>query len=132
VLYADDDLVVVNKPAGLPSHPLRAGEGPSAAGALVVAFPSARSPRPIPGKEGWSSDWIAAPLACWWPRAARGLARPAHALAAPDCEKTYLAEVVGCFPDVGAGEKDFVSPGARPGTLSVAVPIAALAVADRG
>jgi len=53
----------------------------------------------------------------------RGLARPAQRTRAPDCEKTYLAEVVGCFPDVGAGEKDFVSPGARPGTLSVAVPI---------
>ena len=39
VLYADDDLVVVDKPAGLPSHPLRAGEGPSLAGALVARFP---------------------------------------------------------------------------------------------
>lgn len=124
VLYADDDLVVVNKPAGLPSHPLRAGERPSAAGALVARFPecAVASPDPREGglvqrlDRGTTGVLVAARRRAVWP----GLR---SALAAPDCEKTYLAEVVGCFPDVGAGEKDFVSPGARPGTLSVAVPI---------
>jgi 23S rRNA pseudouridine1911/1915/1917 synthase len=124
VLYADDDLVVVNKPAGLPSHPLRAGEGPSAAGALVARFPecAVASPDPREGglaqrlDRGTTGVLVAARRRALWP----GLR---DALAAPDCEKTYVAEVVGRFPELGAGEKDFVSPGARPGTLSVAVPI---------
>ncbi|HJX66072.1 MAG TPA: RluA family pseudouridine synthase [Polyangia bacterium] len=124
VLFSDDDLVVVDKPAGLPSHPLRAGEGPSAAGALVARFPecAVASPDPREGglvqrlDRGTTGVLVAARRRAVWPSLR-------DALAAPDCEKTYLAEVVGRFPDLGAGEKDFVSPGARPGTLSVAVPI---------
>lgn len=124
VLYADDDLVVVDKPAGLPSHPLRAGEGPSTAGALVARFPecAVASPDPREGglvqrlDRGTTGVLVAARRRAVW----RGLR---DALAAPDCEKTYRAEVVGRFPDLGAGQKDFVSPGAQPGTLVVAVPI---------
>ena len=124
VLYADDDLVVVDKPAGLPSHPLRAGEGPSAAGALVARFPecAVASPDPREGglvqrlDRGTTGVLVAARRRAVWP----GLR---DALSAPDCEKTYRAEVVGRFPDLGAGQKDFVSRGARPGTLVVAVPI---------
>lgn len=124
VLYADDDLVVVDKPAGLPSHPLRADEGPSAAGALLARFPecAVASPDPREGglvqrlDRGTTGVLVAARrLAAW--QGLRG------ALAAPDCEKTYRAEVVGRFPELGAGQKDFVSPGAEPGTLVVAVPI---------
>jgi 23S rRNA pseudouridine1911/1915/1917 synthase len=124
VLYADDDLVVVNKPAGLPSHPLRAGEGPSAAGALVARFPECAKASPDPREgglvqrldRGTTGVLVAARSRAVWP----GLR---DALSAPDCEKTYLAEVVGRFPVVGAGEKDFVSPGTRSGSLLVAVPI---------
>ena len=124
VLYADDDLVIVDKPAGLPSHPLRAGEGASAAGALAARFPecAVASPNPREGglahrlDRGTTGVLVAARSRAVWP----GLR---DALAAPDCEKTYLAEVVGRFPDHGAGQRDFVSPGARPGTLVVAVPI---------
>jgi 23S rRNA pseudouridine1911/1915/1917 synthase len=124
VLYADDDLVVVDKPAGLPSHPLRAGQGPTAAGALVARFPECATASPDPREgglvqrldRGTTGVLVAARRRAVWP----GLR---HALAAPDCEKTYYAEVVGRFPDLGAGQKDFVSPGARPGTLVVAVPI---------
>jgi 23S rRNA pseudouridine1911/1915/1917 synthase len=39
LLYADEDIVAVSKPAGVASHPLRAGEGPTLAGALVARFP---------------------------------------------------------------------------------------------
>jgi len=124
VLYADDDLVVVDKPAGLPSHPLRAGEGASAVGALLARFPecAVASPDPREGglvqrlDRGTTGVLVAARRPAIWP----GLR---DALSAPDCEKTYFAEVVGRFPVVGAGEKDFVSPGARSGTLSIAVPI---------
>ncbi|MGA7740516.1 MAG: RluA family pseudouridine synthase [Polyangia bacterium] len=124
VLYADDDLVVVDKPADLPSHPLRAGEGPSLAGALVARFPecAAASPDPREGglvqrlDRGTTGVLVAARRLAVW----QGLR---DALAAPDCEKTYRAEVVGRFPELGAGQKDFVSPGVEPGTLLVAVPI---------
>ncbi len=124
VLYADDDLVVVDKPAGLASHPLRAGEGPSVAGALVAHFPECATASPDPREaglvqrldRGTTGVLVAARRRDVWP----GLH---NALAASDCEKTYRAEVVGRFPELGAGEKDFVSPGAGPGTLVVAVPI---------
>jgi 23S rRNA pseudouridine1911/1915/1917 synthase len=39
VLYADDDVVVVAKPAGMPSQPLRAGELGTAANGLAVLHP---------------------------------------------------------------------------------------------
>jgi 23S rRNA pseudouridine1911/1915/1917 synthase len=39
VLIEDPDFVVVGKPAGVPSHPLRAGEMGTAAGALVARYP---------------------------------------------------------------------------------------------
>jgi 23S rRNA pseudouridine1911/1915/1917 synthase len=39
VLYEDADVVAVNKPVGLPSHPLRAGERGTAANALVAHYP---------------------------------------------------------------------------------------------
>ena len=124
VLYVDDDLVVVDKPAGLPSHPLRADEGPSAAGALIARFPECAIASPDPREgglvqrldRGTAGVLVAARRHAIWPDLR-------HALAAPDCEKTYRAEVVGRFPDVGAGQKDFVSPGAQPGTVVVAVPI---------
>lgn len=39
LLHVDDHLVVVDKPAGVPSHPLRPEEVGTAAGALVARFP---------------------------------------------------------------------------------------------
>jgi 23S rRNA pseudouridine1911/1915/1917 synthase len=39
VLASDEDFVAVNKPPGVPSHPLRAGERGTLAGALVARFP---------------------------------------------------------------------------------------------
>ncbi len=40
VLYEDSDIVAVNKPAGIPCHPLRAGEEGTLANALVARFPA--------------------------------------------------------------------------------------------
>jgi 23S rRNA pseudouridine1911/1915/1917 synthase len=124
VLYSDNDLVAVNKPAGLPSHPLRAGEGASAAGALVARFPECAEASPDPREgglvhrldHGTSGVLVAARRREVW-----SVLRAA--LAAPGCEKTYRAEVIGHFPVVAAGEREFVSPGARPDTLTVAAPI---------
>ena len=39
VLYEDDVLVAIDKPAGMPSHPLRAGEQGTAANALCARYP---------------------------------------------------------------------------------------------
>lgn len=39
VLFEDGDLVVVNKPAGMPSQPLRPGEGGTVANAVVARYP---------------------------------------------------------------------------------------------
>lgn len=39
VVYQDDDLVLVNKPAGIASHPLRRGELGTVANAIVAQFP---------------------------------------------------------------------------------------------
>lgn len=39
VLYEDADMVVVDKPGGLPCHPLRPGERGTVAGALVARYP---------------------------------------------------------------------------------------------
>jgi 23S rRNA pseudouridine1911/1915/1917 synthase len=124
VLYVDDDLVAVYKPAGVPSHPLRAGEGASAAGALVARFPECAEASPDPREggvvhrldRGTTGVLLAARRREIW----AGLRA---ALAAPDCAKTYRAEVVGRFPVIAGGERDFVSPGPGPGTLVVAVPI---------
>jgi 23S rRNA-/tRNA-specific pseudouridylate synthase len=120
-------------PPGLPSHPLRAGEGPSAAGALVARFPecAVASPDPREGglvqrlDRGTAGVLVAARRRAVWP----GLR---DALAAPDCEKTYRAEVVGRFPDLGAGQKDFVSPGASLAPWSWRCLSVAWAGADRG
>jgi 23S rRNA pseudouridine1911/1915/1917 synthase len=124
ILYLDEEVIAVDKPAGVPSHPLRAGEGPSAAGAIVARFPecAAASPDPREGglvhrlDRGTTGVLLAArSRAAWtWLR---------QALSAHECSKTYLAEVVGRFPDCSPGEKDFVSPGPRPGRLEIAAPI---------
>lgn len=124
VLYVDDALVVVDKPAGLPSHPLRAGEGASAAGALVARFPDCAGASPDPREaglvqrldRGTTGVLVAARRRAVWPSLR-------DALSAPDCLKIYRAEIVGRFPEISAGQMDFVSPGAQPGTLVVAVPI---------
>lgn len=42
VLVEHDDFVIVEKPAGLPSHPLREGETHTLAGALVARYPEMR------------------------------------------------------------------------------------------
>lgn len=124
VLYVDDHLVAVNKPAGMPSHPLRAGEGVSAAGALLARFPECAHASPDSREgglvhrldRGTTGVLIAARNKTAW-------SELRAAMAADDCEKTYRVEVVGPFPTIAAGEKDFVSPGAQPSTLVVAVPI---------
>lgn len=46
VLYEDGDVVVVNKPAGWPTHPLRPGERGTLASALVARYPECVASNP--------------------------------------------------------------------------------------
>ena len=96
VLYADAHLVAIDKPAGVPSHPLHAGERGTLANALVARFPEcagAGDDRREAGlghrlDNGTSGVILAARRHDVW------LALRA-ALKAPSCEKSYLAEVIG-------------------------------------
>lgn len=96
ILYADDALVAIAKPAGMPSHPLRSGELGTAANALVAHYPECAAASPDPREAGLanrldtgtSGVLLAARRQEIWPRLR-------HALTAGDCEKVYLAEVAG-------------------------------------
>lgn len=124
VLYEDAELIAVAKPAGVPSHPLRPGEGPSAAAAIAALFPECASASPDPREgglvhrldRGTTGVLIAARNRTAWDRLRQ-------AMAADACKKTYFSEVVGHFPVFAPGERDFVSPGREPGQFTVAVPI---------
>lgn len=111
VLYEDEHLVAVNKPGPLPSHPLRAGEGATAAGALVARFPECAGASVDPREggvghrldQGTSGVLIAARTRAAW------LALRV-ALGGVACEKAYVAEVVGimspsdvCSEAIGRG-----------------------------
>src|SRR5262249_12370198 len=94
-LHVDEALVAVAKPAGVPSHPLQAGERGTAANAIVARFPECAEASPDAREGGLghrldnetSGVLLAARSRAAW----EGLRA---ALRAPACEKTYLAEVV--------------------------------------
>jgi 23S rRNA pseudouridine1911/1915/1917 synthase len=100
VLFCDAHLVAVNKPAGIPSHPLRTGEKGTLANALVARFPECA---------GAADDLREAGLGHRLDNGTSGvlLAARRHdvwlalraALRAATCEKLYLAEVVGLPAD---------------------------------
>lgn len=99
VIYEDEFLVAINKPGPLPSHPLRAGEGATAAGALVARYPecAAAAMDPREGGLGHRLDQGTSGVLI----AARS--RPAwlalrQALGGITCEKAYVAEVAGIMP----------------------------------
>ncbi|MCS6912384.1 MAG: RluA family pseudouridine synthase [Myxococcales bacterium] len=52
VLYEDAAVVAINKPVGLPSHPLRAGERGTVASALVARYPECASASQHPREGG--------------------------------------------------------------------------------
>lgn len=102
VLYADDVLVAIDKPAGIPSHPLRAGEQGTAANLLGARFPECAGASLDPREGGLvhrldtatSGVLIAARTREAWQALRRSLA-------ARDAEKRYLAEVWGAPADTG-------------------------------
>ena len=122
VLYQDGDLLAVDKPPGIASHPLRAGDGPTVASALVARFPecAAASPDAREGGLGHRLD-LGTSGVLLAARSREAWHRLREALATPACEKIYLAEVCGRFPS--DEEREFVLPGPRPSSFVVTVPI---------
>jgi 23S rRNA pseudouridine1911/1915/1917 synthase len=102
VLHADDLMVAVAKPAGIPSHPLAPGERGTAANAICARFPECATASPDRREGGLvhrldnatSGVLLAA-------RSPEGWSRLRAALSEPASEKTYLAEVVGRPPLAG-------------------------------
>ncbi len=96
VLHVDDALVAVDKPAGISSHPLRAGERGTIANALCARYPECAEASEDPREgglahrldRGTSGVLLAARGRTAW----HGLRA---ALGEAACEKVYLAEVVG-------------------------------------
>jgi 23S rRNA pseudouridine1911/1915/1917 synthase len=103
VLYRDSDIVAVNKPPGLPSHPLRAGEGGTLANRLVARFAecagASRDPREAGLVHrldtGTSGVIVAARSRDAWEALRAELGR--HAV-----EKRYLALVHSATIDAGS------------------------------
>lgn len=103
VLLETDDFVVVNKPVGVPSHPLRTGEPGTLAGALVARYPEMRGvgySRREPGiLHRLDTDTSGVMLAA---RNARSFEALREKLRTGQIEKRYLARCVGAVsaPDI--------------------------------
>lgn len=124
VLYSDETLVAVHKPSGVPSHPLHAGEGATVVGAIVARFPECAiaSPDPREGGLGHRLD-VGTSGVIVAARNREAWHRLREALSGPACEKLYLAQIVGRFPENDDVSKDFVEPGPRPASVVVTCPI---------
>lgn len=98
-LYVDDQVVVFNKPAGLPSHPLRAGERGTAVSALLARYPECAGASEQPREGGLchrldthtSGALLSARTRAAWQRL-RGAFRDGQV------DKEYLALCVGAPP----------------------------------
>lgn len=114
VIYLDDHLVAIDKPAGVPSHPLKPGEMGTAANAIVARFPECAGASLDPREGGLghrldtatSGVLIAARSRNAWITLRR-------ALASEDCEKRYLCEVLGMPEPVGRVDADIGRSGRR-------------------
>ncbi|HME90927.1 MAG TPA: RluA family pseudouridine synthase, partial [Myxococcaceae bacterium] len=102
VLHADDALVFVDKPAGVPSHPLRPAEMGTAANALLARFPECASASQDPREGGLchrldietSGVLLAA-------RSREAWLRARAAFAQEEVDKRYWALVSGPIADQG-------------------------------
>lgn len=102
VLLADPALVALNKPAGVPTHPLRAGERGTLANALVARYPECAAVADDPREGGLAHrldvDTSGVILAGRTREAWQALRR---AFGSGQVEKEYWALVAGQPPDAG-------------------------------
>ena len=138
VLHVDAQLIALNKPAGSPSHPLRAGETGTVANALIARFPECAAAGRDPREaglvhrldRGTSGALLAARDRAAWQELRR-------AFAAGEVKKRYLALVAGVASDGAcdaplrpSGQRAVLArPGER-GALPAATAWRALAVGD--
>lgn len=116
VLYHDEQVVVVNKPPGIPTHPLRAGELGTCANALVARFPECRLMGDDPREggvahrldAGTSGVLVAARTPESW-RSLRASFREGRAT------KEYLALVVGEVDEPGVVDVPIAHDPGQPG-----------------
>jgi 23S rRNA pseudouridine1911/1915/1917 synthase len=121
LLYEDSDLVAVNKPAGVASQSLAAGETGSVASALSARFPECAGASPDPREGGLGHrldrDTTGVLLAARNPESWRKL----RELLSGGSQKIYLAEVTGA--PFAPRESPFVWRGTDPGRWVVDAPI---------
>lgn len=119
-LYQDASLIAIDKPAGMPSHPLRAGERGTAANAIAARYPecAAASEDPREGGLGHRLDTGTSGVLLAARDRAAWLALRA-ALRAADCQKRYLAEVWGHPPEDGQSTAAIGRTGRRGGRVQL-------------
>ena len=121
LLYEDEDLVAVAKPAGVASQSLIVGEAGSVASALVARFPECELASADPREGGLGHrldrDTTGVLLAARNPESWRRL----RELMSGGCQKTYLAEVEGA--PLQPRESPYVWRGPQPGSWVVDAPI---------
>jgi len=102
VLFEDAHLVVVDKPAGVASHPLREGELGTAANAIVAMWPECATASPD-AREGGLAHRLDTPTSgvLMAARTRQVWTALRETLAAAGCEKRYLCLVRGAPPDEG-------------------------------
>ena len=120
VVYEDSALIAIDKPAGVPSHPLRPGELGTAANAIVARWPEcAVASEDV--REGGIAHRLDTPtsgvLLAARSRAVWTALR--LALAAPECEKLYLCLVRGTPPDEGSIDVEIGRRGRRGSSVRV-------------
>lgn len=114
VMHVDDALVAIDKPAGMPTHPLRAGERDTVANALVARYPECATVSDDPREGGvahrldieTSGLLLAARTRPAWLSLRRAFADGA-------VEKEYLALVSGAPPPQSTVELALVHAGPR-------------------
>lgn len=114
VLHEDDDLVFVDKPAGVPSHPLKSHETHTIANALVARYPEVREVADEAREGGLchrldietSGVLFAARSPSVWKQVREAFNKR-------DVDKVYWAVVTGPIPDEGEIELPLVQRGNR-------------------
>jgi 23S rRNA pseudouridine1911/1915/1917 synthase len=121
VLHVDEALVGLDKPAGMPTHPLRAGERGTLANALVARYPECAAASDDPREGGIAHrldvDTSGVMVAARHPHA---FARLRAAFGAGAVDKEYLAMVAGAPPD--SGEVDLAIAHATARTVRAVAP----------